>query len=71
MEGPSMIDQKTIDAIFLADQPELFYRPRAHVVNAGDDSSSRPALLLHSRLIAPKQPPANDEPDHEGTEKRQ
>ncbi len=58
---PLVIDQKTIYAILLADQPKLFYRTRDHFLDARYDPSSQPALPIHLGLISKKDDLAEEE----------
>jgi len=55
----TVVDQKCIQAIFLADQPEFFYRPRRQVVHLCDHPSAAPAFVSHPAPIAPKEPALN------------
>ncbi len=56
-----IIDQKTIYAIFLADQPKLFYRTRDHFLDTRYDPSSQPALPIHLGLISKEEDLAEEE----------
>ncbi len=58
---PLVIDQKTIYAILLADQPKLFYRTRDHFLDTRYDPSSQPALPIHLGLISKEDDLAEEE----------
>src|SRR5262245_24131981 len=53
----SVIDQKSIEPIFLADQPEFLYRSGCNVVHSSDHPPARAAFRSHPGAIA-AQPPA-------------
>jgi hypothetical protein len=49
-EISSIVDQKGIHPIFLADQPEFFHRSRRYFIDFGNDPPPKPALFLHAPL---------------------
>ena len=68
---PLVIDQKTIYAILLADQPKLFYRTRDNFLDTRYDPSSQPALPIHLGLISKEKDLAEEEAQQVEAQKKE
>jgi hypothetical protein len=59
----SIVDQKAVQAILLADQPKLFNGSRGEIADFGNYPPATPALDRHFPLIAQKKPAMNRQAD--------
>ena len=54
VKASSIVDQKTIQAIFLADEPELPHRSWRELIDLSNHARFLPTFLPHPPLIAQK-----------------
>src|SRR5687768_667093 len=71
IEAAAIVHEKGIDAVILADQPELLNRAGLELVHASDHPTAESTLIAHALLIAHKYILTDDQADQIKNHKKQ